>query len=90
MSTDSFFFLVFFSFNVYFCNWASNYETSITVALQYTHVQRACWGKKGKHSESHSGQDAKEYVDSRAVRLIYADNELLKDEECSAISGLSF
>lgn len=31
----------------------------------------------------------KEHVDGSAVMLIYADNELLKYVECSAISGLS-
>lgn len=40
--------------------------------------------------EFHLGQCARECVDGLAVMLIYVDNELFKDLECSAISGLSF
>lgn len=46
------------------------------------------WGRA--HGEFHLGQCARECVDGWAVMLIYVDNELFKDLECSVISGLSF
>lgn len=43
----------------------------------------------GGNWEFHLGQYAKEYAECWALTLIYVDNELLKDVECSAISQLS-
>ena len=51
--------------------------------LHYSTLWRDC-GQQGDHCETHLGRYVKEYVDGWTARLIYVDNDLLKDVECKS------